>query len=148
MKRSQLLSLATVAAALFATPAMSADHTVKMLNQGADGMMVFEPAYLKVAPGDTVTFVPTDVGHNSASALVPDGAESWRGTYTDPLTVTLTEEGVYLFQCDPHVMMAMVGVIQVGDAVNLTAAKQKAAAMKAGFVMAQDRLDAYLDRVK
>lgn len=137
-----------VAIALAATPAIGANHTVKMLNQGADGMMVFEPAYLKVAPGDTVTFVPTDVGHNSSSVLVPEGAESWRGTYTDPLTVTLTEEGVYIFQCDPHAMMAMVGVIQVGDAVNLAAAEKKAETMKSGFVMAQERLDGYLDRVK
>lgn len=137
-----------LAAALAITPAMAADHTVKMLNQGTDGTMVFEPAFLEVAPGDTVTFVPTDVGHNSSSVLVPEGAESWRGSYTDPLTVTLTEEGVYLFQCDPHFMMAMVGVIQVGDAVNLDAAKQKAAAMKAGFVMSKERLDGYLANVK
>jgi len=34
----------------------SADHTVKMLNQGATGIMVFEPAYLKINPGDTVIF--------------------------------------------------------------------------------------------
>ena len=33
----------------------AADHVVKMLNNGADGMMVFEPGYLNVVPGDTVT---------------------------------------------------------------------------------------------
>lgn len=148
MKARTYLFTAMLAAGLSATPAMAADHTVKMLNQGADGMMVFEPAFLKVAPGDTVTFVPTDVGHNSSSVFVPEGAEGWRGTYTDPLTVTLTAQGVYLFQCDPHAMMAMVGVIQVGDAVNLAAARQKADALKAGFMMAKDRLDGYLGRVK
>lgn len=146
-KRSLLWSIA-VAATIATAPAIGADHEVKMLNQGADGMMVFEPAFLKVAPGDTVTFIPADVGHNSTSALVPAGAESWQGTYTDSMTVTLNKEGVYIFQCDPHVMMAMVGVIQVGDAVNLAEARQKAGAMKAGFVMAKDRLDAYLARVK
>jgi pseudoazurin len=133
---------------LGATPAIGAEHVVKMLNQGTDGMMVFEPGYLKVAPGDSVTFVPTDAGHNSSSALVPEGATGWQGTFGAPLTVKLDKEGVYVFQCDPHVMMAMVGVIQVGEAKNAAAAKTKAGAMKAGFVMAQDRLDTYLGRVK
>src|SRR5690606_12111270 len=59
--KNKILPIVAVLAVLFAAPAFGADHTVKMLNQGADGMMVFEPAFLKVAPGDTVTFVPTDV---------------------------------------------------------------------------------------
>ncbi|HEX7046779.1 MAG TPA: pseudoazurin [Gammaproteobacteria bacterium] len=145
--RRMLFGLAA-AATLVAMPALGADHTVKMLNQGSDGMMVFEPAFLKVAPGDTVTFVPTDVGHNSTSVVVPEGAESWQGTYVGPTTVTLNQEGVYIYKCDPHVMMAMVGVIQVGDATNLAAAEKKAEEMKSGFVVAQERLDGYLDQVK
>ena len=36
-----------------------------MLNKGAEGAMVFEPALVKVAPGDTVKFVATDKGHNA-----------------------------------------------------------------------------------
>ena len=47
-----------------AAPAMAANFEVKMLNKGADGAMVFEPALTKVAVGDTVTFIPTDKGHN------------------------------------------------------------------------------------
>ena len=39
-------------------------YTVKMLNQGATGVMVFEPAFLKVNVGDTVTFESTDAAHN------------------------------------------------------------------------------------
>ena len=34
--------------------------------QGQDGaVMVFEPAFVKIAPGDTVKFVATDKGHNA-----------------------------------------------------------------------------------
>ena len=40
---------------------------VTMLNQGTDGVMVFEPSVLKISVGDTVTFKPTNPGHNSAS---------------------------------------------------------------------------------
>lgn len=32
----------------------AADHVVKMLNVGKDGSMVFEPAFVKAAVGDTV----------------------------------------------------------------------------------------------
>ena len=32
---------------------VSENHTVKMLNQGAGGVMVFEPAVLKINLGDT-----------------------------------------------------------------------------------------------
>ncbi|MGO6834345.1 pseudoazurin, partial [Rhizobium ruizarguesonis] len=53
---------AAVAAVLVASaaPSMAADHQIQLLNKGADGVMVFEPGFVKIAPGDTVTFVPTD----------------------------------------------------------------------------------------
>jgi plastocyanin len=41
-------------------PALAADHQVQMSNKDSEGRaMQFEPAFLKVAPGDTVTFVVT-----------------------------------------------------------------------------------------
>ena len=33
----------------------AADHVVKMLNNGDDGMFVFDPPALKIKVGDTVT---------------------------------------------------------------------------------------------
>ncbi len=57
----RFLSATMAAVLLLSAPALSvaADFEVKMLNKGAEGAMVFEPAGLKVAPGDTVTFTPT-----------------------------------------------------------------------------------------
>ena len=43
------------------------NYEVKMLNQGSEGYMVFEPSVLKINKGDSVTFVATDAAHNSAS---------------------------------------------------------------------------------
>ena len=40
-------------------------HVVKMLNQGDGGVMIFEPAILKIDEGDTVTFQATDAAHSS-----------------------------------------------------------------------------------
>ena len=125
----------------------SANHVVKMLNQGSGGVMIFEPAVLKVAVGDSVTFESTDAAHNSASlpGMIPANAVPWNGQLSRDITVTLTEPGVYAYQCTPHAMMAMVGVIQVGDdSSNLDTVKTKAQMVKSSFVMNQTRLDDYL----
>ena len=124
-----------------------ANHVVKMLNQGSGGVMIFEPAVLKVAVGDSVTFESTDAAHNSASlpGMIPANAVPWNGQLSRDITVTLTEPGVYAYQCTPHSMMAMVGVIQVGDdSSNLDTVKTKAQMVKSSFVMNQTRLDDYL----
>ena len=128
----------------------SADHTVKMLNQGATGIMVFEPAYLKINPGDTVTYESTDAAHNSASipGMLPEGASSWNGELSRDLSVTFDVPGVYGYQCTPHAMMAMVGIIQVGDdSSNLQSVKNSASQFKTTFVMNQTRLDDYLSQL-
>ena len=119
------------------------EHEVKMLNSGADGIMVFEPAVIKISKGDTVNFVATDMSHNSASldGMIPAGANSWNGALSQDISITFTEEGVYVYQCTPHAMMAMVGVIQVGEAVNLDAVKAEASQKKSIFVSNTDRLD-------
>ena len=125
------------------------EHEVKMLNMGPSGTMVFDPPVLKVSVGDTVHFKATDLSHNSASisGMIPDGASSWSGGMNQDISVTLNTEGVYVYQCDPHAMMAMVGVVQVGSPVNLDAVKSQAASKKSGFVMNQSRLDEYLSQL-
>ncbi|MFT6861334.1 MAG: pseudoazurin [Pseudohongiellaceae bacterium] len=129
--------------------ALAENYEVKMLNTGADGVMVFEPAMLKIELGDTVTFKSTNPGHNSASmdSMIPEGAESWNGGMSQDVTVNFETEGVYVYQCTPHMMMAMVGVIQVGSGDNLASIKTKAAEKKSAFVMSPDRLDGYLNQL-
>ena len=125
------------------------EHTVKMLNSGDGGQMIFEPAVLKVSVGDTIHFKAADMSHNSASidGMLPDGAESWSGQMNTDISVTLNTEGVYVYQCDPHVMMAMIGVIQVGEAVNMNEIKTASNNLKSSFVMNADRIDTYLSQL-
>lgn len=125
------------------------EHVVKMLNAGLDGTMVFEPAVIKVSVGDTIHFKATDLSHNSASmaGMIPSGAESWAGMLSQDISITLDTEGVYVYQCDPHVMMAMVGVIQVGNAVNMEEVKSAAADQKSKFIMNGSRLEQYLSQL-
>ena len=127
----------------------SEQHIVKMLNAGKEGMMVFEPAYISVNKGDTVKFVATDLAHNSSSVegMIPEGATPWVGAMSQDIEVTLTEEGVYVYQCTPHNMMAMVGVIKVESSSNLANVKVQAQSYKKTFLMNQDRLDNYLSKI-
>lgn len=128
--------------------ALAAEHQVKMLNNGKDGTMVFEPSFLKVAKGDTVKFIKVDPSHNSASVIVPAGAKSWKGKMDEEIAVQLDQEGVYVYVCDPHKVMAMVGVIQVGKAANLDEAKKESEKLSKTFVMNKDRLANLLGQVK
>jgi pseudoazurin len=112
-------------AVLGATPALATEHQVQMLNKGAGGMMVFEPSFLKIAPGDSIHFVATDKGHNvmSIEGMAPDGATPFQGKMNEDLTVTFDKPGAYGFACKPHYGMGMVGLVVVGDASNLTQAE-------------------------
>ena len=126
------------------------NYEVKMLNQGSEGYMVFEPSVLKIKKGDSVTFVATDAAHNSASieGMIPPGASTWNGSLSQNITITFDVEGIYGYQCTPHAMMAMVGVIAVGENIsNLELAKSTAQKIKATFVMNQERFDSYLSQL-
>jgi pseudoazurin len=109
--------------------AQAADHEVKMLNKGSNGEThVFEPAFLKIAPNDTVTFTPVDKGHDSQSidGAIPDGAQPWKGGISKKITVRFSKPGLYGYECMPHYALGMVGLIQVGDDTsNLQAIKDK-----------------------
>jgi pseudoazurin len=128
------------AIAAMTTAANAADFEVHMLNKGKDGVMVFEPGFVKVAKGDTVTFVPTDKSHNAETAkgLLPDGAEPFKGKMNETVKVTFTVDGAYVVKCAPHTGMGMVALVVVGDApANLEAIKTAKLPKKA-----RERLDA------
>ena len=121
------LAKAAVATLLLAiaTPAYAANFEVHMLNKGEAGTMVFEPAFVQLAAGDTVTFIPTDKGHNAESIkdVLPEGAETFKGTLGKEVVLTFTVPGVYGVKCTPHFGMGMVMAVVVGEPVNLDAAK-------------------------
>ena len=130
----------TVALAAMASYASAADFEVHMLNKGKDGAMVFEPSLVKVAKGDTVTFVPTDKSHNAETIkdLIPEGAKPFKGKMNEAVTVTFDTDGAYAVKCAPHLGMGMIALIVVGDApANIDAIKSAKLPKKA-----RERLDA------
>ncbi|MBB3312338.1 pseudoazurin [Rhizobium sp. BK196] len=128
-----------------AAPLMAADHQIQMLNKGADGAMVFEPGFVKIAPGDTVTFVPTDKSHNveTYKGLIPDGAAEFKSKPSEQYQAKFDVPGAYVIKCTPHAGMGMVALIQVGDnPANLEAIKTAKLPN-----MVRKRLDADLGQV-
>jgi pseudoazurin len=106
--------------------AQATEVSIKTLNSGPGGMMVFDPAFVKIQPGDTVRFVPTDKGHNAEliKGMAPEGAPTFKTVVSREETVTFDKPGLYGFKCSPHYIMGMVGLIEVGDKPeNLEAAK-------------------------
>lgn len=133
-----VLALAAALAATTFSGALAADHRVQMLNKGAKGAMVFEPDLITAAPGDTVTFVPTDAGHlaETVKGMLPEGAPTFKGKAGKEITMNVPFEGVYGVECQPHYSMGMVALVVVGKPVNLAeakAVKQRSPKAKARF---------------
>lgn len=144
MKFATLLAAPAFMLAL-AGAGLAAEHEVKMLNKGAAGTMVFEPAYVKAEPGDVIRFVPTDKSHNveAIKEILPEGVEVFKSKINDAFDLTVTEAGLYGVKCTPHFAMGMVALIQVGDApANLEAAKTVKLPKKA-----RERMDAEIAQV-
>ena len=123
---------------------------VKMVNADASGqVMVFDPPFIKANVGDTVTFLPTDMLHNSQSVpgLIPSSANSWNGAMNEKITVELNSEGVYVYQCTPHIALGMIGVIQVGSPTNIDDLRNSVSSLESMIVMNKERVQQYLAQV-
>ena len=93
-------------------------YTVKMLNEGPSGAMVFEPDFIKINSCDSINFEMTDAGHNAVTIAAPKDSLPFDTQYKPSTTVQFDTKGLYLYQCSPHAMMAMAGLIQVADSSN------------------------------
>ena len=126
-----------------------AEYTIDAVTTDANGgMMVFSPGYLKVEVGDTVIFKPSDASHNAESFVSPTAESAFVTDMGETVRVTFSEEGVYLYKCTPHFVLGMVGVIQVGEAVNKDDAIALWKPMEPTVAMNQDRMASYLDQIK
>ncbi len=123
--RKSIITLTLLAVTALAGPVFAAEIEIKMLNAGENGAMVFEPDFIRAAPGDTIKFVATDKGHNveSIKGMLPDGVESFKTKFGEEFVLTADTQGVYGIKCSPHYGMGMIALIAVGEPVNLEAAK-------------------------
>ncbi len=124
---------------LAAGAAQAAEHTIKMMNKGESGNMVFEPAAVAALPGDTIRFIPTDKSHNveGIKGMLPEGVKPFKSKVNEEYVLTVAEPGYYGLKCSPHFSMGMVALIRVGDgSPNLDVAKAVKLPKKAAERMA------------
>ncbi|MEI9927731.1 MAG: pseudoazurin [Sphingomonas sp.] len=140
--------LAMLALLLSGAAAAPKQWEVRMANSAGNGtLMVFDPGYLAIRPGDSVKFVAADKGHNAESiaGMAPAGAAPFRGRINEEIVVTFAVPGLYAVKCLPHFGMGMVALIQVGAATNKA---QIAAAANALPAAAKARISALLAQVR
>jgi len=115
-------SVVVLAATCFVSFRACADELqVKELNRGPTGFFVFAPELVRIKPGDTIHFIASDKGHDvhSVSGMIPEGAQPIDGKTNQDTKVTFGQPGVYVIACNMHTVMGMVGVVVVGDPVNI-----------------------------
>jgi pseudoazurin len=142
-----LAFIAFAGAALAAQPALAKDITVQMKNQGTAGVMAFEPIFVKAEVGDTVHFVPTDMGHNAETipAMLPADVDPSKGGMNKEFVLKLTKPGLYGIKCLPHYSMGMVALVQAGKGPSANLAAVRAASLPP---LAARRLAPYLAQAK
>lgn len=147
MKR-MLFAVVGLMGVVFAANVYAKDYVVQELNSGPGGSFIFSPSFVELQPGDTVTFTPTDQGHNSESVFAPVGAAPWKTDLSKAATVTFTKPGVYIYQCTPHNLFGMVGVIVVGSPVNMADAQKAAMGIEKKQLMNQGRITQIMKQIK
>jgi len=95
--------------------ALAADVTIEMLKKDADGnKMVFSEEIVRIGIGDTVTWVPTDKGHNVEMVSSPNDMK-FKSKNNKEVSLTFEQTGIYYYWCTPHKGMGMIGLISVGE---------------------------------
>ncbi len=123
-------TIAILASAAIAAPALATDVSIEMLNKHPDSKErnVFFPAVVEIQPGDAVTWLSVDKGHNEefVRGAVPDEVAPFRSKLNMDVTYTFEKPGMYVYKCTPHYGLGMVGIIIVAnDPENLEAVKSK-----------------------
>ena len=117
---------AVATAAAGSTAGTAAGQTTKEVIVGPGGNLVYEPATVYVAPGDTVHWVWESDNHNIVVDSQPEGA-GWEGH--EPLENTGFEyehtfetTGTYAYYCQPHRSAGMVAEVIVNESGQAPAA--------------------------
>jgi pseudoazurin len=115
----RLAALGALLALTFALPTgvLAADISIDMLNKRDDGAkMVYSEDIARIDVGDTITWLPTNKGHNVEFIAGPDGWEApKKSKLSKEYSYTFDTPGVYLYQCTPHKSMGMIALVVVGD---------------------------------
>ena len=106
---------ALVATMLLSTPALAADITIEMLNKAPEGKErnIYSEEIARVNVGDTITWLPTNKGHNIEMVASPNNMKL-KSKNNKEVQITFKEPGIYYYWCTPHKGMGMIGLVVVG----------------------------------
>ena len=103
---------------LFSGSVFAKTVEVEMLNRSGKNIMVFSKRIVNVNSGDNIFWKATDKGHNVEFVTVPDGVKGFKSKLGKDTNYTFSKPGVYLYQCTPHKMMGMIGIVVVDNDYN------------------------------
>lgn len=121
MKRNMILVMVlSFLGTMILSAANAEDLTIEMLNKRDDGAkMVYGTDIARVEVGTTITWIPTQKGHNVEFIAGPDGWKAPKKSKVNKeVSITFDTPGVYLYQCTPHATMGMIALVVVGDGDN------------------------------
>ena len=98
----------------------------------------------RVEVGETITWKPTVGGHNVHFVAWPEEYKMTQkpsGRIGQEYTITLTEPGIYVYLCTPHVRHGMISFIIVGDDIS----NKDQIAETLLFGKSQTKLDEFLE---
>ena len=115
--KSILITLIALSS-LFIGYAFAKTVEIEMLNRSGKNIMVFSKTIVKINSGDNIVWKAIDKGHNVEFVTVPNGVKSFKSKLGKDINYNFTIPGVYLYQCTPHKMMGMIGIVIVDDNYN------------------------------
>ena len=79
--------------------------------------MVFSEEIVTIEPGQSITWLASDKGHNVQMIAGPKGVDlPGKSKISKDVTLSFDDPGVYVYVCTPHATMGMIGVVVVGEA--------------------------------
>ena len=106
---------ALIVAVFMSVPTFAADITIEMLNKAPEGKErnIYSEEIARVNVGDTITWVPTNKGHNIEMVASPNNMKL-KSKNNKEVQITFKEPGIYYYWCTPHKGMGMIGLVVVG----------------------------------
>jgi plastocyanin len=106
MKFQNILFWAVIALSLMTGNAYATRHIIQF---GGSFGLKYVPDSIEVQVGDTIQWQGNFTMHPLSSTSVPPGAASFTQSSSDVFNYVVTIEGTYLYQCNIHFSLGMVG---------------------------------------
>lgn len=129
LHRITILLVGALSLSLSIQTARADEMVVEMLNKSSGQTYAYAPDLIRLQPGDSVMFRPTDKGHNAITidGMLPDGAARIDVGFNKEIKITFDRPGIYGVKCVPHVGLGMVGLIIVGEPNDTNAIREATA---------------------